>query len=124
MPIIYLTADGIGSPKEKPHICTIVRKGRQTSLPRPWYLRGSWRSGEASGVGGGGGCGNTRRLQKYSKGPDLTLENGCLQDCTRIRFSRCCIVWSYLDCIFGGYYGVGRKFLDVIFIESHLKGSK
>jgi hypothetical protein len=112
IPIIDLTADGIGSSKEKPLICTAVRKGRQTSLSRPWYLRGSWRNGEAGGVGGGGG-GNTRRLQEYSKDPDLTLEDGCLHGLINL-------FWSYLS---HGFYNLNYDIAALLASPSFPRGA-
>jgi hypothetical protein len=83
------------------------------------------RSGEAGGVGGGGGGGgNTRRLQKYSKGPDLTLEDGCLQDRPGIRFNRCCMIPSNHEGSFSGHYGSSWEVPDIVCIECHLKGFK
>jgi hypothetical protein len=44
-----------------------------------------------------------------TKGPDLTLEDSCLQDSSWISVCRCCMIRSDLDRSFGGYYGSHRK---------------
>jgi hypothetical protein len=92
-------------------------------LPRPWYLRGSLRSREAGGMGGSGD-GNTRRLQKYSKGPYLTLEDGRLQDRPRIRFTQCSMIRSNHDGSFSGHYVSSWEVPVIVFIECYLKGCK
>jgi hypothetical protein len=47
------------------------------------------------------------------------LKDGCLQDSSWVSFGRCCMIRSYLDRSFGGYYGSRRKFPNVIRIERH-----
>jgi hypothetical protein len=74
-------------------------------------------------VGGSGG-GNTRRLQEYSKGPYLTLEDGHLQDRPRICFTQCCMIRSNHDGSFSGHYGSSWEVPVVFCIERHLKGCK